>query len=452
MTEMVPTNTGSHVALSLTRPFHRENLRATLSLRMKNLIASSALISALVGCGGRSSLETPSATGPTIDAGIADAAARDPSLEVRFPNSATYPQAGWLLSVGDGAVVVVATTDHPELWGLGGQLPAKSWGLVAFRLDRAGNTEWATMLRRNARVLDLAGNGPGRALVLAQDLGSAWFSDDASDHLIALGADGTVETDTVIPPGDDDRGVQAVAVGADSSVYLAGSYARGVRLAKRDSLEVPRWAREFGYPDDSSTGSSAGDAAVLSDGDVLITGNLTGRIMFGPNFLQAMNVGDVGHPDGFLALLDPTGTPAWSIDYGVIARGTARVRATTEGGFLLGGCAAGKVTLPGSAGPFSLEGTHQPFLAQFDAAGRCLWAHSLNGLQVSDLAADPATDEVWVAGRDLHENYAAVVAENGSIRPLTRAGYEGMSLAVAPHRVWISARGRDEWFLQAFDQ
>jgi hypothetical protein len=200
----------------------------------------------------------------------------------------------------------------------------------------------------------------------------------------------------------------AVAVGADGSVVLAGSYegtldfgggplpsAGGddVYLARLDAAGNHLWSKRFG----DARAQKGRAVAVGEDGGVVLAGLLEGTADFGGGPLEAVEAYDL-----FLARFDAGGRHLASRRFpgGRGARVDPRAMAVARGGLLtLAGVARGPVDL--GAGLLAPAGDDDAFVVQLDGAGQTRFARRFGGggtLDPRAVAALPG-GAVAVAGR-----------------------------------------------------
>lgn len=165
------------------------------------------------------------------------------------------------------------------------------------------------------------------------------------------------------------------------------------------------WLRRSG---DASI-QRAADAAVLSDGSVIVVGNFTGELGTAPDVITATT--DPQGGDGFIYRLGPDGQQMWIRQFGGPGLQWATAVAALSGDRI---AVAGHFTDQLTLGPHMIGGvgTGPAFIAIFDADGISSTVHILGGdaVQALDVAPGP-DDDILVAGRYLGD---IVVAGNKS--------------------------------------
>lgn len=156
-------------------------------------------------------------------------------------------------------------------------------------------------------------------------------------------------------------------------------------VAKYTAAGDPIWARS--YP---GSGNNEGVAlAAAPTGDLYLAGAFQQTWSLAGASLAA--VGD----DGFLAKLDPDGTPVWALKLGGPSGDRARgVAVDPDGNVAVAGTVGSLVDF--DPGPGTAQGGPGLYVAKYTADGQYLWHWVANG-QAQALAADPA-GPFYVAG------------------------------------------------------
>lgn len=266
--------------------------------------------------------------------------------------------------------------------------------LRALALDGEGNVIIAGMFRGAVSIggQELAGNGDGsQDIFIAKITGDqqvAWArswtgNNDASPRSVAVGSDGGV----VVAGGF----VDTLDLGDGTTLTSAGD--RDIFVGKLGGDGNVLWAQRFGDP----FYQEAFGVAMSGGGDVALTGIAWGTLDLGvPSPVATSSVTD----NGFLALLEPDGTPRWSKGF---VSGTGRVVpidvAVDPGGRVLitGYHEIGDADFGG--GPLAHAGGQDAFLAAFALVdGARLWAQSYGDVtnQVGyRLSVDTAGQLLW---------------------------------------------------------
>ncbi|MDI1476617.1 hypothetical protein [Polyangium sp. y55x31] len=184
--------------------------------------------------------------------------------------------------------------------------------------------------------------------------------------------------------------VNAVAVGPDRNIFLAGSFEgelelpNGVKLpstgGQSDVFVVrlnpegaPVWAKGFG--DGVQQPKLATTIAVDSKGDTIIAGYFEGSLEFAPG--QLINA--MGGRDVFLAKLDKDGNPLWSKRLGNGNPGGSpnhllcRVVLDHQDNIVLETAFSGNMSLGAPLSDEASPGSRAMLLAKFDTNGAPLW-------------------------------------------------------------------------------
>jgi hypothetical protein len=190
---------------------------------------------------------------------------------------------------------------------------------------------------------------------------------------------------------DDEDQLLPVALDADGSVVVAGSYygtfdlggglsatadTSAVFVAKISASGEPLWLRSF--PSVNPVGT-VGCLALALDaaGDVLFAGSMGGG---------SLDLG--GSPisgDFYLAKLDPSGAPLWQHAYTGAMLELHTMAVSAEGAVVVGGSLFGEVDFGG--GPLTTAGGFDVFVAELDAQGDHAWSERFGDADLQRLHA-----------------------------------------------------------------
>jgi hypothetical protein len=321
---------------------------------------------------------------------------------------------------GSGNVIIAGNFSGVVDFGGGELIAVGLEDFFAAKFDPAGNPLWSkkfgaeSAIERHARIaVDGAGDlifsgisswggdvdfggGPlspigGHDIVLAK-------LDSAGNHLWSkrFGQ-------------NDDQIQQSVAVDGSGDVILAGllggtAYFGGgpltsagkhdVFVVKLDPAGNHLFSRRFGDGEEQRVMDVAADGS----GHIVISGRFTGTLDFGNNSL-----GNDGVDDGFVAMLDSSGTHLWSRRFGgngSDAVFSVEVALDASGNTAIEGYFHG--TADFGAGPLSSAGINDIFLAKYDSEGAHLWSKHFGDAspypQLGGVGFDGA-GHVYVAGQ-----------------------------------------------------
>ncbi|MEP7121316.1 MAG: hypothetical protein ABJE95_10420 [Byssovorax sp.] len=189
------------------------------------------------------------------------------------------------------------------------------------------------------------------------------------------------------------------------------------------------WGKRFG---DAAAQAGKG-VAVDGQGNVIITGDIAGKVDFGGGVLTSAGATDV-----LLLELDAAGNHVFSKLFGNVAAQTAaRVALDAVGNRIITGSAAGKVDFGGGA--LTAAGGTDIFVAKLTSGGAHLWSKLYGGAtnqDPRDLAVDPS-GAIVVAG-----DFTGTVDFGGGV--LTSAGAtDGFVVKLDPFgaHVWSKKQG-----------
>lgn len=195
------------------------------------------------------------------------------------------------------------------------------------------------------------------------------YIDLASCEAVALAVD--VEGNVVITGNFDSRG--------DGRNGPVSTYEWDIFIAKVDALGHQVWTRRFG----GAGQHSAGDVAVDSLGNVLVTGSFNGELAFDEGSL----VCPADQFDVFIAKLDRDGNHLWSKHFGSDYADGKSIAVDADRNVLVGGPFAGELDF--GAGP--LEDTAAgSYVVMLDSDGEVLWSENFSAgfPQLSSIAPD----------------------------------------------------------------
>lgn len=325
-----------------------------------------------------------------------------------------------------GAVAVVAGLQGTAQ-GLGGgpYASAGDWDALVAVLEADGSSRWAHTFGDSGadHVLDVAFDSAGDVVIAGTFAGSidlgdgALTSDSAFDGFVAklAGDDGSARWSRRIGGGGD-QSPAAVGVDAGGHIVVAGDFLgdldagsgklvatgseRDVFVASFDGDGSARWSRRFG----DAQAQRCYDMAVDSQGEIVVTGELSGRIDFGGGSLEAHSAGDI-----FVAkLAGEDGTHRWSRQLGgPYSQAGYGLAVDSRDAVVLSGFYEGEATVGGT--PLPPGGVHEPnvLIVKLDAAGSPVWSRGIRvaGDQSASsvtrgwrrVAVDP-DDQVLLAG------------------------------------------------------
>jgi hypothetical protein len=325
----------------------------------------------------------------------------------------------------DGALLVKLTPAGACLW-------SKRFGLLANVSGVAANAQGDVYFTGTYTSAIDFGGGPVAAAGSA-DVYVAKF-DAAGNYLWAKGF-GDAQAQTAVTLAVDAAGDVFVYGYFQGSINFGGGTlttagGNDVYLAKLSSTGAHLWSKRFGDASNQLAKGIATDA----QGNVLITGNLTGSIDFGGGALTSAGLNDI-----YLAKLSPTGAHLWSKRYGDSAdQNAAAVAVDPQGNVLITGYFNGTIDL--GTGPLTSLGAADIFLAKLaPTTGAAVWAQARGGPNNQSslsLAVDP-TGAMSITG------VLTGTADFGG-GPLTNAGGGDLYVAkydTAGNHVWSGRFG-----------
>lgn len=191
-------------------------------------------------------------------------------------------------------------------------------------------------------------------------------------------------------PGAGFESVDAVALAADGSVFITGSYDGSLDLgggpmsaygtydifvAKFTADGSHIWSKHYGGGAATAGGS---EIAVLPTGEVILGGTFRGTINFGPTQRTAMG------QDIFITKLASNGDPVWAVSTGT--SDTDRLRdldVDSTGNIAICGAFNGSGTLFGT----SVSGSYDPFIARLLPTGSPTWVKPITAGGIDDNCA-----------------------------------------------------------------
>ena len=297
-----------------------------------------------------------------------------------------------MLAAFDNGVVLAGASSDLATLGLTAFPNGDTSEAFVARLDQKGAKQWSAALLPAGLPWAIARAGSDVVIVAPYmpDVTQVSPSSVTKDlYLAKIGGDGTTRFETTVTFDHDDTFTYGLAVGASGAIFLAGGYleqdptaglAEHVILIKCDSSGKKLWDKTFPHP---GTQGYANAVAVLSNGDVVITGAFDNSLSFGaPTTTLTSKATLAGLPNGFAARFTAEGTPVWSTSFDTtdFSDGTA-LTSLPDGGFLVAGATAANLTVAGKTAPvpaFTPSGasdyppTHA-FVARLDGAGVGKW-------------------------------------------------------------------------------
>ena len=350
-----------------------------------------------------------SANGGSANGGSANGGSAGSPANTAGQNGTLYnpPAKGraWQLASGDplnstppvlaafdsGVVLAGASSDLTTLGLFSFPNGDTSEAFVA-RLDKSGATQWNIPLLPAGLPWAIArtGNDVVTVAPYLPDLAQVSTSIVSKDiYLAKIGGDGTVRFETTVTFEHESTFSYGLAVDASGAIFLAGGFqdedpmtglGEHVILIKCDSSGKKLWDKTFTH---TGTQGYANAVAVLSSGDIVITGAFDKTLSFGaPTATLTSKATLAGIPSGFDARFTTDGTPVWSTSFDGtdFSDGTA-LTSLPDGGFLVAGATAANLTLAGKTAqvpPFTPSGTNDfaptsAFVARLDGAGVAKW-------------------------------------------------------------------------------
>lgn len=378
------------------------------------------------------------------------------------PLNATPPV---LAPIDDGVLIAGATAD-PATAGLTAFDDGIESEAFVARLDPDGKAVWSTPLKPASLPWAVARAGDDTVVVAPYlpdltQVSTSYVSKDI--YLAKLGPSGAPVYEKTLTFEHESTFTYGLAVAPSGDIFLAGGYqdadpGEHVILVKCDASGTKLWEKAFPH---GGTQGFANAAAVLANGDVVITGAFDLELDFGGDTDALVSTATLsGIPNGFVARFTPDGAPVWAAHFGGddFSDGTS-LASLPDGDFILGGAAALNLELGGlsrEGAPFTPTDT-QPFpptaafIARLSGAGAASWLnleldsdfgkvvaydgrHALLGGQVDTL--DTALDgTVYLRAYD---------AATGSAKQLFGAtggdDIESTSLVTSGGALWVSGR------------
>jgi hypothetical protein len=316
------------------------------------------------------------------------------------------------VATGPSGLVAFALDFQGTAEGLPGgpHTSAGDWDALVAVLETDGTVRWVRQLGDGGtdHVTDLGFDAAGDVVIVGRFTGSIDLGDGpvpssgASDGLLAklAGTDGSVRWSQLIG-GAGDQAPAAVAVDPSGRIVVAGDFVaelvlggspltaigteRDVFVASFEGDGSPRFRRSFG----DSQAQRCFDLAVDSAGEILITGQLRGRMDFGGGDLVAHSAGDIfvaklGGDDGGHCWSRQLGGPFSQAGYGLAV--------DSRDGVVLSGYYEGEASVDGTALPPGGIDEASILLVKLDAVGGTVWSR---GIRVVGNQSPPAVPNGW---------------------------------------------------------
>lgn len=328
------------------------------------------------------------------------------SMAALSPTAMSFGEAGyevqWTRLLGTTAYevgygVAVDTVGNPYIVGrthgaLGGASAGISDAFVA-GYDSAGTQSWVRQFGTTASEIGrgIAADTTGNLFIAGDTLGTLGGANAGGNdaYVAQYSTGGTAGWIRQVGTSAVDMGV-GVATDAAGNIFITG-YTKGAMggpnagredafVIKYDPAGTLAWTRQLGTTQDDDAYAVATDAA----GNIFVTGRTLGS-------LDGTNA---GANDAFVAKYDAAGTLAWTRQLGTsLDEYSLGVATDLSGNLFITGYTAG--SLDGIN-----AGSHDAFLAKYDAAGNLAWTRQL-GTSAGDYAQGVATDahgNVFITG------------------------------------------------------
>jgi hypothetical protein len=330
----------------------------------------------------------------------------------------------------DGAGnLVVAGRFGPllDLTDVGGPVLKRDGSAYLFKLDPSGSLRWVEhFLVGDAATLppwSVATDIGGNAYVAGQTTEGAFLvKRDAGGQRVW-----TRRISDVMTPAQDrqpfglvvDVGGNVIVMGHGATATTRGTDGNLAQLSllKFDPDGILLWNRQF---------RCAGRArrprvAVDVDGNIVVSGQFIGSMVFGLNRLESSTQWDL-----YLAKLDVHRTHVWSMCHPAKNTTGFGVAVEPAGNVVLSGAAQKSIDF-GSGAPQSDNGVRAMFLAKKDPSGKMLFATRFTGDKASRF--DPASPAVDSRGATIVASYFEGAIDLGG--ETLRSGSENESLVLA---------------------
>jgi hypothetical protein len=384
-------------------------------------------------------------------------------IESGDPLNSTAPV---MVAVDDGGVVIAGASSDPATVGVDAfDIGILSEAFVA-RLDANGAPLWQQPLPAAALPWAIARSGDDVVIVAPYlpelaEVSTSYVSKDI--YLAKFGLDGTPRYETSITFDYDQTMGYGLAVDASGAIYLSGGYQATDEtgfgghpiVVKCDPDGTKLWEKTFPHTGTQGYGNAV---AVLSDGDIVITGAFDYDLSFGGDTMTISSTATLdGLPSGYLARLTPEGEPVWSAVFGSddfsVGTGLAPL---ANGDFLLSGSVAldltvGGITVPGEPYTPSEEEPFPPtaaFVARLSGDGTAEWVELAGTPSFAHVVDSDGSNTVYLAGSLDKEAGGGDVylrtydARTGDSLQVLNAdagsGIESHALAVGMTSVWLS--------------
>ncbi len=252
-------------------------------------------------------------------------------------------------------------------------------------------------------------------------LASKWYKAKVLDS----GGGKVLISDLAVDSQNNIVAVGSVTGGTSEQSPLGGT---DVFVAKLDSGGKLLWQQLMG----GSSDDGASVVTVLADDSIVFGGSFQGNAS-----LAGVPLASAGGVDGFVAHIDPAGSPKWALGFGSAGLDQVEALAVAAGGeVLVAGEVSGGVDLGGGGLP-AVDGA---VVAKLTAAGQHVWSRHLAGsIEVEALVVRPNGD--WVLGGSANGTFdlgGGPLTDGPGVGSLIAVFGDGAS---APSWHWVSKGG-----------
>jgi len=386
-------------------------------------------------------------------------------IESGDPLNATVPA---LVALDDGGVMIAGASADPATVGVTAfDTGIMSEAFVA-RLGADGAPVWARPLTEAGLPWAMRRSGDDVVIVAPYlpdlaEVSTSYVSKDV--YLAKIGLDGTPRFETTVEFDNEITYTYGLAIGAAGDIYLAGGVqnsdmVRGILsspiLVRCTADGTKVWES---MPEHTGTQGYANDVAVLSSGDVVMTGAFDLDMTFGSLSPITSTALLMGLPNGFVVRYTEDGEPVWADQFGGedFSVGTG-LSPLGDDDFLLSGGAAldlnlGGTSLPGE--PFVPDdmSTFPPmaaFVARLAGDGVAEWvtleqpATYGSGVELSGatvLLAGDMEDGAMTGGFAYVRTYDVATGESvQNVTAVSGTDIESAFIAPGAGHLWVSGR------------